>query len=47
MKSGMTQDHDVVDEVAASHLAFQELEIEDFKGHCADYLVQWETTAAV
>jgi len=24
MKSGMTQDHDVVDEVAASHLAFQE-----------------------
>jgi hypothetical protein len=24
MKSGMTQDHDMVDEVAASHLAFQE-----------------------
>ena len=42
----VTHDHDLVDEVATRIWHFDHLEIEDFKGPYADYLVEKETATA-
>jgi ATPase subunit of ABC transporter with duplicated ATPase domains len=42
----VTHDHDVVDEVATRIWAFENYEVEDFKGPYADYLTQKESVTA-